>query len=67
MPRDLDLDFEFQDEEVRERPVRPAPRREVSGGRGGSRGGAASQKLHGRRGQEHRAGGHGPSGGAPHS
>ncbi len=24
MPRDLDLDFEFQDEEVRERPVRPA-------------------------------------------
>ena len=39
MARDLDLDFEFQDEEVRERPVRPAPRREVSGGRGGSRGG----------------------------
>ena len=22
MPRDLDLDFEFQDDEVRERPVR---------------------------------------------
>ena len=38
MPRDLDLDFEFQDEEVRERPSRPAPRREPVG-RGGSRGG----------------------------
>ena len=34
MPRDLDLDFEFQDEEVRERPQRPqrqAPRREPAG------------------------------------
>ena len=38
MPRDLDLDFEFQDEEVRERPSRPAPRREAAG-RGPSRGG----------------------------
>ena len=38
MPRDLDLDFEFQDEEVRERPARPsrpAPRREAPSGRGG--------------------------------
>lgn len=40
MARDLDLDFEFQDEEVRERPVRPAARREVPAGRGVSRGGA---------------------------
>ncbi len=34
MPRDLDLDFEFQDEEVRERPqraARPAGRREPAG------------------------------------
>ena len=34
MPRDLDLDFEFQDEEVRERPqrqARPAQRREPAG------------------------------------
>ena len=38
MARDLDLDFEFQDEEIRERPSRPAPRRENVGGRGGSRG-----------------------------
>lgn len=40
MPRDLDLDFEFQDEEVRERPSRPAPRREPAGrvpARGGRR------------------------------
>ena len=45
MPRDLDLDFEFQDEEVRERPSRPAPRREASGGRGGrSRGGAGARR-----------------------
>ncbi len=47
MPRDLDLDFEFQDEEVRERPVRrPQPaRREPSGsGRVPSRGGSARRK-----------------------
>ena len=45
MPRDLDLDFEFQDEEVRERPSRPAPRREAGGGRGGhSRGGAGARR-----------------------
>lgn len=46
MPRDLDLDFEFQDEEVRERPPRaqrPAPRHD-GGGRGGSRGGAAARR-----------------------
>ena len=42
MPRDLDLDFEFQDEDLRERhprPSRPAPRREGAG-RSGGRGGA---------------------------
>lgn len=48
MARELDLDFEFQDEEVRDRPVRPAPRRDISGGRGGSRGpsrgGASSRR-----------------------
>ncbi len=47
MPRDLDLDFEFQDEEVRERPVRrQAPqRREPSGARsGGSRGGSSRRR-----------------------
>ncbi len=46
MPRDLDLDFEFQDEEVRERPARPtrpAPRREGAP-RGGGRGGASRRK-----------------------
>ena len=40
MPRDLDLDFDFQDEEVRERPVRPArpaQRRDTGGNRGGGR------------------------------
>ncbi len=40
MPRDLDLDFEFQDDEVRERPVRPArtaPHRDNSANRGHSR------------------------------
>ncbi|MCR5831083.1 MAG: DUF5067 domain-containing protein [Lachnospiraceae bacterium] len=44
MPRDLDLDFEFQDEEVRERPVRHTQRREPSGGRVPSRGGASSRR-----------------------
>ena len=47
MPRDLDLDFEFQDEEVRERPVRrqATQRREPSGGRsGGSRGGSSRRR-----------------------
>ncbi len=43
MPRDLDLDFEFQDEEVRERPVRQAPRREAAA-RSGGRGGASSRR-----------------------
>ncbi len=48
MPRDLDLDFEFQDEEVRERPVRQPQRREPSGAaRGGARGG--SHSSHARR------------------
>lgn len=48
MPRDLDLDFEFQDEEIRERPARPAPRRDAPAGRGPSRGpsrgGAAARR-----------------------
>ncbi len=46
MPRDLDLDFEFQDEEIRERPVRrPPQRREPSGaGRGGARGKAPARR-----------------------
>lgn len=47
MPRDLDLDFEFQDEEVRERPVRPArqaPRREGAPQRSGGRGPAPSRR-----------------------
>ena len=48
MPRDLDLDFELQDEEVRERPVRrqSAPRREPSQVRGGgsSRGGSSRRR-----------------------
>ena len=47
MPRDLDLDFEFQDEEVRERPARPsrpAQRRDVGGGRGGRSGAPARRR-----------------------
>ena len=44
MPRDLDLDFEFQDEEVRERPVRHTQRSAPSGGRGTSRGGSSSRR-----------------------
>lgn len=46
MPRDLDLDFEFQDEEVRERPVRrpQSVRREPSTGRGSSRGGSSRKR-----------------------
>ena len=46
MPRDLDLDFEFQDEEVRERPVRrQAPqRREPSGARPSSSRGGSSRR-----------------------
>lgn len=46
MPRDLDLDFEFQDEEVRERPVRrpQGQRREPAGGRGGAGRGSASRR-----------------------
>ncbi len=47
MPRDLDLDFEFQDEEVRERPVRPtrqAPRREGAPQRSGGRGAGPSRR-----------------------
>ena len=44
MPRDLDLDFEFQDEEVRERPVRHTQRRETSVGRGSSRGASSSRR-----------------------
>ncbi|MCR5474755.1 MAG: DUF5067 domain-containing protein [Lachnospiraceae bacterium] len=48
MPRDLDLDFEFQDEELRERPARPAAPRRDAGGRGAvrpsSRGGAAARR-----------------------
>ncbi len=39
MPRDLDLDFEMQDDELRDRPVRRAPRREPAGRGAGSRGG----------------------------
>ena len=47
MPRDLDLDFEFQDDEVRERPVRPArsaQHRENNAGRGHSRGPSSSRR-----------------------
>ncbi len=44
MPRDLDLDFEFQDDEVRERPVRNAPRRENTANRGSSRPSASSRR-----------------------
>ena len=45
MPRDLDLDFEFQDEEVRERPSRPVQRRDGGGGRGGhSRSGGSGRR-----------------------
>lgn len=49
MPRDLDLDFEIQDEPVRERPSRPAhsgarsPQR--SGQRGGQRGSGRHKKT----------------------
>ena len=47
MPRDLDLDFEMQDDELRDRPVRRAPRREPAG-RGaaprGGRGASASRR-----------------------
>ncbi len=43
MARDLDLDFEFQDEEVRERPARPAPRREGAP-RGGARPAASRRR-----------------------
>ncbi len=39
MPRDLDLDFEMQDDELRDRPVHRAPRREPAGRGAGSRGG----------------------------
>ncbi len=42
MPRDLDLDFEMQDDELRERPVRRAPRREPAGRGAGQRGGHGS-------------------------
>ncbi len=42
MPRDLDLDFEMQDDDLRERPVRRAPRREPAGRGAGSRGGHGS-------------------------
>jgi len=44
MPRDLDLDFEFQDEEVRERPARPAPRREGAARHAGATRGASSSR-----------------------
>jgi hypothetical protein len=47
MPRDLDLDFEFQDDEIRERPVRPTrtpQNRENGVNRGHSRGGASSRR-----------------------
>lgn len=44
MPRDLDLDFEFQDDEVRERPTRTAPRRDNTAGRGHSRGSASARR-----------------------
>ena len=47
MPRDLDLDFEFQDDEVRERPVRssrPATHREGSASRGHARAAAPRRK-----------------------
>ena len=47
MPRDLDLDFEFQDDEVRERPVRssrPATHREGSANRGHARAAAPRRK-----------------------
>ncbi|MBO4266943.1 MAG: DUF5067 domain-containing protein [Lachnospiraceae bacterium] len=44
MPRDLDLDFEFQDEEVRERSARPAQRREPSANRSRSRSGGTRRK-----------------------
>ena len=48
MPRDLDLDFEFQDEEMQKRPVRQPQRRENVGtrpvSRGASRGGAATRR-----------------------
>lgn len=40
MPRDLDLDFEFQDEGMQQRPKRPAPAREGGAGTGMPRGGA---------------------------
>ncbi len=42
MPRDLDLDFEMQDDDLRERPVRRAPRREPAGRGAGPRGGHGS-------------------------
>ncbi len=47
MPRDLDLDFEFQDDEVRERPVRssrPATHREGNASRGHARAAAPRRK-----------------------
>ena len=44
MPRDLDLDFEFQDEEVRERSQRPAQRREPSGGHARPRSGGGARR-----------------------
>ncbi len=47
MPRDLDLDFEFQDDEVRERPVRSsrtATHREGSASRGHARAAAPRRK-----------------------
>ncbi len=48
MPRDLDLDFEFQDEDMRERPVRAPQRRETvaprQASRGGARGGAGARR-----------------------
>lgn len=40
MPRDLDLDFEFQDEGVQQRPRRQAPAREGGSNAGMPRGGA---------------------------
>ena len=44
MPRDLDLDFEFQEEKLHDRPVRQAPRRDGGSGRGPSRGGAVARR-----------------------
>lgn len=44
MPRDLDLDFEFQDGGIEPRPRRQAPPREISQGMQGNRGNARRKK-----------------------